>query len=457
MTISRRTLVRGLSAGALGTGMLGVGALSGCTRPGRRPKQTEGPSAAALVEPETPLVIGQIGAAYGRMGAAERAISLAIDEARIEINARWDGLFGKDITLLERHLVQEPGEDLDGFVAELVDKGATCLISSVDEDSLVAMMPAIVDAGIAVIDVLSTGMSVRDPEVSTANLLTRLCPDERIIAQRYAEEALGSSSEDAGPPGTIAVVSEDTAQGRSLVHELEQILNPRGGTVHAPQLYPPGKIGDVGAMVKAVLKDLPALVVVNGGPETASFVSALYKAGLDDDGRPERRLPVRLSPAATLDHVALGTTEGLVPGCYDSASGYRPGGEVTVDHENMMLNRSAEFLRTGYGYSQQAYDAVVIACLAAQHALSVEGSALAAAFPAVLTGQDACPDYDSCRGIMRTALDQESRATITYEGHSGELVLGPQGDVSRGGLREYTWTEDLALKEPSASSFEAEG
>lgn len=456
MTISRRTLMRGLGAGALGAGALGAGTLSGCTRRGTA-KPTEGPSAAKLVEPDTPLVIGQIGAAYGRMGAAERAVSLAIDEARIEINSRWGGLFGHDVTLLERHVLQEPGEDLPGLVAQLAEAGATCLIISVDEESLVAMMPAVVEAGLAVIDVLSSGMSVRDPEVRTANLLTRLCPDERIMAQRLAEEALGSSSDEVGPPGTVAVVSEDTAQGRSLVHELEQILHPRGGTVRPPQMYPPAEIGDVGALVNGVLAELPALVVVNGGPETAAFVSALYEAGLDADGRPERRLPVHLGPAATLDHVALGTAEGLVPGCYDGATGWRPGGELTVAHENMMLNRSAEFLRTGYGYSQQAYDAVVMACLAAQHALSVEGSALATALPTILTGQDACDGYDSCRRILRTALDQESRATIAYAGRTGELAIGPQGDVSRGDLREYSWTEDLALSEASATTFDAEG
>lgn len=454
MTISRRALVRSLGAGVLGAGVLGA-----CT-PSRgrgRARATPGPTAAALVEPETPLVIGQIGAAYGRMGAAEQAVSLAIDEARIEINSRWGGLFGQDVTVLERRVLQAPGEDLPALVAELADAGATCLITSVDEESLVAMLPAVVEAGIAVIDVLSSGMSVRDPEVSSANLLVRLCPDERIMARRLAEEALGSSADDVGPPGTVAVVSEDTAQGRSLVHELEQILHPRGGTVRTPQLYPVGEIGDVRARAASVLEDLPALVVVNGGPETAAFVSALHEASLDADGRPERRLPVRLGPAATLDHAALGTADGLVPGCYAGATGYRPGGEVSLEHENMMLNRSADFLRTGYGYSMQAYDAVVLACLAAQHALSVEGSALASALPAVLTGQDTCTDFDGCRGILRTALDQDSRASIAYEGHTGALALGPQGDVSRGGLREYTWTEDLALEEPSATTFEAAG
>ncbi|MCT4574451.1 hypothetical protein N3930_46915, partial [Bacillus thuringiensis] len=79
-----------------------------------------------------------------------------------------------------------PGEDLAPAIAEMVDAGATCVITSIDEESLIAAMPALVEAQLAIVDVLTSGMSVRSEDVQTANLLVRLAPNEKINAARYA-------------------------------------------------------------------------------------------------------------------------------------------------------------------------------------------------------------------------------------------------------------------------------
>ncbi|AXK45028.1 ABC transporter substrate-binding protein [Brachybacterium saurashtrense] len=449
MALARRDLVRGL-----GAGILGAGALGACTRRRDGPP-TPPPSAEPLTEPDTPLVIAQIGADHGRAGQVEEAVAVALDEARIDVNARWDGLFGHEVELLERHVVHEPGEDLAPVIREFAEAGATCVITSVDEETLIAAMPALVEAGMAVIDVLTSGMSVRSQEVHTANLLVRLSPDERTLAARYAEAALGSSSDRAGAPGTVALLSPDTAQGRSLLHELEQYLNPRNGRVLSAQFYDGDGIGDVEQRVQAVLEEPPALLVVEGGPETAPFLSALHEATLGENGRPEVQFPRRLGPTATVDYSRMPIAEDLAPECLSAATGYQPGGEVTVEHENMMLNRSAAFLETGYAYSQQAYDAFTMACLAAQHALSVTGTALAAALPAILTGAEECTDFDQCRRVMRTALEVADTATISYRGRMGKLELGPGADARVGELREYTWSEENALGPGTATGFEA--
>lgn len=454
MAISRRSLVRGL-----GAGVLGAGALSACgeggLRRGRRRATTTAPTADPLSEPDTPLVIGQIGASYGRMAAFENAIATGIDCARLDVNARWDGLFGQEIELLERHVMAEAGEDLTEAIRSMADAGATCVITSIDEESLIAAMPALVEAGMAVIDVFTSAGDVRGPEVQTANLLVRLSPDDATIAAQYAEIALGSTSDKAGPPGSVAYLSEDTLQGRSLLYELEQVLNPARGSIVSQQFYEVGDFGDVDARVKRVLEDPPALLVFNGGPEAAPFLSALYTATLDEGQRPEIDFPKRLSPAATVDYALDPSAEDLAPGCLDSATGYQPGDALTMDHQTMMLNRDREFLRTGYAYSQQSYDALTIACLAAQHALSVEGTALAAALPAILTGTTDCTDYETCRRAMRTGLEAQERVTVSYEGRTGALELGPRSDARIGQLREYVWSEAHELEPGNPKGFEA--
>ena len=455
MAISRRTLVQGL-----GAGILGAGALSGCGEGGMRGRRgrratTTAPTAQALSEPDVPLVIGQIGAAYGRMADFEGVIAIAMDEARLDVNARWGGLFGHQVELLERHVMQEPGEDLTEAIAAMAEAGATCVITSIDEESLIAAMPALVEAGLAIIDLLTTGMTVRADEVSTANLLVRLSPNDRIIAAQYAEIALGAGSDKSGDPGTVAFLSEDTAQGRSLVQELEQVLNPLSGKIVAEQFYAVGELGDIGERVAAVLKTPPALLVVNGGAEVAPFLSALYEKTLDEGKRPTIEIPARLSPAATIDYAQLSVAEDLHAECLTTATGYEPGTTMTLDQENLLLTRDSELLETGFAYGQHGYDAVVMACLAAQHALTVEGTALAAALPAILTGSEECTDYESCRRIMRDALEVEDRATIAYVGWLGRLELGPQADARIGEMREYSWNGAHALEGGDATGFEA--
>lgn len=450
MTITRRDLVRGL-----GAGILGVGALSGCTGKGGSSGPT--PTGVELEEPEGALVIGQIGAGYGRMAVFEEAVAVALDEARIDVNGAGGGLFGKDVEVLERHVMQEPGEDLTEVIGAFREAGATCVITSIDEESLIAAMPALVEAEMAVIDIFTSGMSVRDPEVQTANLLMRLSPNDRTLAAMYAETALGADPDDGGTPGTVAYLSEDTAQGRSLRHELEQILVPHNGGIVSEHFYPVGDFGDAGKRVEAVLKKPPALLVFNGGQEAAPFLSALYEATLDEGKRPTLTIPSRLAPAAVVDYAQLPIAKELLPECLVDATGYEPGGEISELHELMMLNRSTDFLRTGYAYSQQAYDALVLACLAAQHSLSLKGTALAAGVPAVLTGSEECTDFEGCRRVMTTALEANGRATVSYTGRMGAFELGPQSDARTGDLREYSWSKANELETPSASGFEDAG
>ncbi|HEX7352133.1 ABC transporter substrate-binding protein [Brachybacterium sp.] len=454
MTMTRRDLVRGL-----GAGVLGAVALSGCgdglRRGGGGKETTPGPTGPELSEPDVPLVIGQIGANYGRMASFEEAIAISLDEARIDVNARWGGLFGHEVALLERHVMEKPGEDLGPVIQAFADSGATCVITSIDEESLTAAMPALVEAGMVVIDVFTSGMSVRDPEVQTANLLVRLSPNDQILAAQYGEAALSASSDRGGDPGTVAYVSEDTAQGRSLAHELGEFLHPNGGEIVSEQFYPVGDFGDAKKRVAKVLTTPPALLVFNGGAEAAPFLSALYEETLDEGQRPTIEFPKRLSPAATLDYSQLPVAEDLAPKCLASATGYEPGSDITVDHQNMMLNRSSDFLREGYAYSQQGYDAFTMVCLAAQHALSVTGTALAAALPAILTGAEGCPDYGTCRGVMRTAMEADGKATISYTGRMGKLELGPHADARIGELREYSWSEANVMEAGRATGFEA--
>lgn len=453
MGMSRRTMVQGLGAGILGAGLLSACGTGGIRRGrGRRPTTTA-PTGDALSEPDTPLVIGSIGASYGRSAPFEKAIALAVHEAWIDVNAEWKGLFGHDVGLVDRHVVTEPGADLTEVIEGLAEAGVTACITSVDEETLVAAIPAFVAAGIAVIDVFSSGMSVRAPEVETSGMLARLCPNDKALAAYYAEQSWAVSGDRAGAPGTVAYVSEDSAQGRSLLFELTQVLGPTGGKVVLEHFHAAGDLGDVNALVASVLETRPALLIVNGGPETGPFLSALHTATLEGGQRPTVEIAAQLSPAASVNYAEA----DLAAECLSRAKGLEPGGEYSVRHVNMMLNVDPGLYDTGYAYSQQAYDGFVIAALAAQDALSVEGTAIAASIPRVLTGSGECNNYGECRTVLRDALAAGAKESITYVGRSGPLELGSDRDPRVGDLRHYSWNDANELEFDGADGYELEG
>lgn len=454
MAISRRTLMS-----SLGASVLGVGALSGCGegrlrggRGGRRKETTPPPTADPLAEPDQALVLGSIGASHGRTSAFEKQISIAVEEAMIDINARWEGLFGHDVRMVPRHVMAEPGEDIAEAVAALAEQGVTAVISSLDEDALLAALPHFVEADIAVIDVITSGMILREAEVDAANMLIRLAPNNDVIATMIVEESKsGGNSQRAGTSGHIVYVSEDTTQGRDLKDRIAYFGNPEDAPVVAERFYPVGAIDRIDELVDEVVGKHPALLVVNGGPEVGPFLSALHEATLDEGNRPTIEIPVRLSPAATRDY----TKDELAPECLSRATGWEPGGALTDDHVNMMLNRDPGLLEIGYAYSQQAYDAVVLACLAAQNALSTTGSAIAGNVQRVLTGDTECTDYGMCRLTLRDAIDAGTRATITYKGRTGDLVLDGDSDAQKGAMRTYTFGPAGALITGNATTFDS--
>lgn len=451
MSMRRRTMMHGL-----GAGVLGAVALSACSSLGardRRGPQGEGtPSGNDLTEPDAPMILGSIGADHGRSQPFETAIAIAVSEAMIDLNASFEGLFGHEVEMLERIVVPEAGTDLAGDVEDLAAAGVSAVISSLDEEALAAAMPLFAQKGIAVIDVFTSGMSVRADEVETNNLLTRLSPNDIALAGLYAQTALTGSTEDGVEAGSMVYVSEETAQGRSLLAEIKRVLEPAGGTVLHEQFHPVGEMGEIAPLVETILAAPPALLVLNGGQEAGAFLSALYKASLGDDGRPRVKIPARLGPTASIDYAKA----DLLPECLESATGYEPGGDLVDAHVNMMLNVDPGLLSSGYAYSQQAYDAVMLAALAAQDALSLKGSALAGSFARVLDGNQACTDYGQCRDILHNAVLAGTKESIAFEGRMGSLTLGPAQDPAAAEIREVTWSGSNRKKVANSTTVEVE-
>lgn len=438
----------------LGTAVLGAGGLAACTRGGRAGRSTTPPpTASARQEPTSPLILGSIGSAFGAPGQFEKQISLAIEEAVRHVNILGGGLFGQEVVLVDRVVVQEPGADVAAAVASLAEAGVSIVISSLEDAQLKEALPAFVEHGMLVICPWSSSNAVREDD-SAGGMLIRLAPNDTAIAIQHVEAAVADAPEGT-VPGTIAYVSPDTLQGRSLLAEIRHRLDPRGGSMVVEHFYPQGSTPDAEAIAAQVAAAPPALLVLNGGPESGPIASAVHRASEDEDGRSRVTIRTRMGPGGSVDY----REAGLPAESLADAEGTEPGGPVDVGRfEDIMLNLDTSLLETGYAYGQQAFDAVVLACLGARHALAIDGASIAPSIPLLLVGAAECDSFAACDQLLRDAQALRERGDVAYRGMSGPLELGADQDVRAGQQRRITWSDaGERIVEPEGPGFEIEG
>lgn len=434
MTVARRSILR--SAALLGAAV----PLASCTT-GRRGRGTDPTEPSTTPPPEDPdetLVIGSIGVSSGLFSTFEKHIMLAIGEARTDVNIAG-GVFGRDVTLLERVVVDAPGADIAPAIAALRDQGATAIITSCSDESLIAAVPAFVDAGIAVVSVNSTARDLRADEVETEGMLMRISPTDACLAKVFSDAAWNAQ-----PPlaaGTLAFFGRDTMGSASLAEELRLRLEPQGGHL-IRTLFPEGA-SDVGAPVDALMAAPPALVVIDAGDETPQIVTAIATKSLGPDGRPMFDIPLR-----TTYYNTRSWGEQVPPESLKHATGCRPGIPAPDELVNTMLNVDTSLATSGFEFAGAAYDAVVLIALAAQAARSTEGSQIAAALPSLLTDGEEVADHAT--GLRQLAAG----AQIRYVGRSGPIELGDDQDPVTIDLTDVPYDDAGQMGAPSDSTID---
>lgn len=434
---SRRAVSRSLAAGFVGV------TLTACTRRTGRGQQSASPSPdAPTKDPGVPLVVGTVGGGYGLEAQFEKQIALGISEARIDVD-NVGGVFGRPVELVERYVVTDPADDLAGYVTTLADRGASAAIVSCDEDVLARAMPHFADAGIAVVSVTSTAMGIRADAAATRGLLFRLTVSDRGLARTFGQEALATTGDQGLVPRSVAYVSRDSTQGRSLEQELRDVVAPNYGSLVGPFFFAP----DAPALdTAALLAAKPSLIVVNGGAqESVAILRSLHDGNLGPDGRPVLRIPVRLG---YYNSGAYG--DQLPPEALAQVTGTRAGVVPSAEHVDMMLAADTSLGLGGFDFSEEAYDALVVLALSAQSAATVEGTQVAQFIPAVLDGGDEASTVEDALVALRDGGD------IHYVGRSGTILL-QDGDPVTAQVSSVTYADNNQVQDVQSSGVDLRG
>lgn len=441
MSVSRRTLLRSLTVGSLGGA-----ALTGCTggRRGRSRKTTAPPSASDAPDPEKPLKIGLIGTKIGLEALYDEGIRLAVGEAVTDANAYGTGTFGHDIVLLPPLEVEDEKTKVADLLEKLAKDGAQAVILNVPDELLVPAIPAIVSTNLLALSVTSRAMDARTADVNASGLLFRLAPSDLAIGTQYVKTAVeeADGGDRSGVPGRVAYIATDTMQGTSLRDVLASQLRRKGGEIAVDDRHPIGHPGDIEKLAKKVVAKKPALVVIDRAEESGPIAAAIYRASLDKDGRPKIDIPIRLGPYGSADYSEIvEKAEAL-----SSTTGFHPGGELSTEHVNEMLNVSPSMV--DFSFTQQAYDALVIIALAAQEAHSLDGTRIAEQIPAVLSGQTECGSYEDCQEFLT------DKSTPQYAARMGKIEFAADGDLRTGENRTFAYTDANGPDKVNVENFD---
>ncbi len=423
--------------------VLGVAALtvSACTGFDAMPAPTPTPTPEVTVEAsgDGVLRIGTLFPTSGDTAVIAPALVAATEVAVRDVNASG-GVLGEPVELFHRDSGDAADEQLEVAMAELIERGVDVVIgptSSVLAESIIPLASA---AGITVISPAATdpALTAADPEGVFFRTIPSLENQGRVIADSV--RSAGGSA--------IALVTDDVERGLALQASVQAELgvpeeevetdeaadtdtatdtdtdtdtDTAAGVVAVEQLTTSSNAARLAAELAAVEPDAVVIATTTALDEkTRELVVALADEGIS--GR-----TIWFTSLNAADYSAT-LPEGVLEGAYGVREGAAPSDQFTA-----RVRQSDPAVAT-YRYAVEAYDAVVLAALAATESGDDGGPSIAARLPRVTAEGFRCGSYGECVTVFGDL------GSFHYAGLSGSFDFDAAGNVTSAdyGLYRYS-------------------
>ncbi len=398
-----RTLPRRRRPAALAAASALALALAGCTAAPPMPTPTPTPTETIAPSGDGVLRIGTLFPTTGStsfLGAAQVA---GVNAAVREINAAG-GVLGAPVEVVNRDSGDASTETAEASFAALVERGVDVIIGPSSSVLAERLLPKAIEAGIPLISPAATYPGVG---ADADGFFARTIP-----AYPLQGVALGTLLPEKGAETVALVVGADDVSS-SITAPLEATLADNGAELAVTAVVRTGS--GVSSAVSQVTKAKPDAVVLatpDNGDLTKSLITELVKAGyggaklwLTSQNLADYSQAL---PGGTLNG-ANGILEGLRP---DEAFTAR----LKVEDPGLGSTR----------YAAEAYDATIIAALAAILAGDDGGPSIASRLVGATREGIRCTSYGECLDVLSTEPD------IAYRGIVGALRLDEAGDPTAG-------------------------
>jgi len=381
-------MLRGLGIAALAV------LLAGCTA-----SPMPAPSSAA----PTPSGDGvlRIGTLFSTATPAAAGSTAAVNAAVREIDAAG-GVDGAPVEVLSRNAGTAGDGTAEASVADLIARGVDVVIGPSDVAVAELVLPLLADAGIPLLSPAALGDR---PEGAG---MFRTVPSAR---------AQGAVLRDLIGDGTVALLRTGDPAAEAFASGL--------GDLSADIVIGDDPAADA-AQIADSAPDAVVLAAPDAGPGTAALIAALASSGYTGD-----TLWVTGSAVARYDpaEASLAGAHG-----FQAAPPSDPAFVARIRQEDP----GARSLLA----AAPAYDATVLAALAATLAGDDGGPSIAASLPSAAGHGIHCGSYGECLHVLQTQTD------VAYVGVSGPLDFDGAGDRAQAGYTTYVYGDDGVPGEP---------
>ena len=392
--------------------MLGLALLAGCTT-----SVVEGPTpeARATAAPlgDGVLRIGtlmpQTGAFAFLGGAQTAAVSLAI----ADINAAG-GVNGKPVELIAGDSGDATSTTAETSFADIVKKGADVVIGPTSSVLASRLIQPAVTAGVTMISPAATY-----PDLTTAKddgLFFRTIPSFELQGTALAQAVSAKGTVKAA----LVYVADDLS--KSLVEPFRREMSALGSTVSIEQPIPPTAT-DLSKQIAAVVASKPDVVVLSSAYSTFDLTKALITQLI---GAGFSGAKLWLTTQNTGDY-----SQAFPNGTLNGVNGIIEG--VQPDDAFIGRLKAVDGSLTTFRYAPEAYDATILAALAATVARDDSGRAISRSLRDVSRVGIKCTSFAECVSV--SAAGDE----LDYDGLSGEIDFTSQGDPNRSHYGLYTF------------------
>ncbi len=391
--------------------------LAACSAP--EPEPAAAPSPVVTTPAPDPLGDGilRIGTLLPRTGTLSYlgpALVAGVDVAIRELNEAG-GIGGVPVEIVHGDSGDAAADTAEKSLATLLEKGVDVVIGPSSSVIAFRLLPTLEEAGIPMISPAATL-----PELTgVSDHFFRTIPAYPLQGRALAAAILAEG------PAKVAIIHSADMSGRLLAATLDEAVQERGGTMVAVREVDAAAT-DHTALVASVKDEAPDAVVLatQGGqtPQTRALITSLTSAGLGGAA-------LWLTSQNLADY-----SQALNAGVLDKVNGVLPG--VQPDAEFITRLKRENSALELYEYAVEAYDAVIIAALAALLANDDAGTAITATLPSVTRGGITCLGFAECSEVLATDDD------IDYGGASGPLNWNTEGDVTSAyyGVYRYSAT-----------------
>jgi ABC-type branched-subunit amino acid transport system substrate-binding protein len=347
------------------------------------------------------LRIGTLFPVTGNLSFLGPAQTAGVDAAVAEINAAG-GFEGKPVQVVHQDSgAGTPAAAIAALIAAKVD----VVIGPSTSTLVQSVLPAAAAAHLALISPAATFPGLAT--AADAAYFFRTIPAYATQAYALAEGIPVDSRK------RVAIVYADDSVGGSLAKTLPVALGRSAGKVVA-SVPIPASAPDYAAVVAKVVAAKPTAVVLatEGGatPQTLALITALTAAKLGGAA-------LWLTSQNLADY-SQALSGGVLTGVNGVLEGAAPDPAFVAQLQKVNGSLGSTL------YAAEAYDATILAALAATSARDDGGAAIASHLRATSIGGITCASWAECTTVLKTDSD------IDYGGVSGPLDLASNGDLT---------------------------